>query len=128
VAARYRAQSRQTRLAERRYEPLPAAGAEPRVESDPAEGLSKAQETAALRRALVGLPIVYREAVVLCDLQELSYQEAAEASGCAIGTIRSRLHRGRTMLTLAMKDRSDERTGTREGAQAVARRHRSAAG
>lgn len=116
------------RLAERRYEPLPAEGGEPRVESDPADGLSKAQETAALRRALIGLPIVYREAVVLCDLQELSYQEAAEAAGCAIGTIRSRLHRGRTMLTSAMKDRDDERTGTGDGAQAVARRHRRAAG
>jgi RNA polymerase sigma-70 factor (ECF subfamily) len=116
------------RLTERRYEPLPDAGAEPRVESDPADGLSKAQETAALRRALVGLPIVYREAVVLCDLQELSYQEAAEAAGCAVGTIRSRLHRGRTMLTSAMKDRGDERTGTREGAQAAARRHRPSAG
>jgi RNA polymerase sigma-70 factor (ECF subfamily) len=116
------------RLAERRYEPLPVDGGEPRVESDPADGLSKAQETAALRRALIGLPIVYREAVVLCDLQELSYQEAAEAAGCAIGTIRSRLHRGRTMLTSAMKDRDDERSGTGDGAQAVARRHRRAAG
>jgi RNA polymerase sigma-70 factor (ECF subfamily) len=116
------------RLAERRYEPLPPAGAEPGVECDPADGLSTAQETAALRRALIGLPIVYREAVVLCDLQELSYQEAAEAAGCAIGTIRSRLHRGRTMLTSAMKDRGYERAGTREGAEAVARRHRSAAG
>lgn len=116
------------RLAERRHEPLPAGGDEPRVESDPADDLSKAQETAALRRALIGLPIMYREAVVLCDLQELSYHEAAEAAGCAIGTIRSRLHRGRTMLMSAMKDTGDERTGTGEGAQAVARRHRRAAG
>ena len=46
---------------------------------------------------------MYREAVVLCDLQELSYQEAAEAAGCAIGTIRSRLHRGRGLLAEALK-------------------------
>jgi len=115
------------RLAERRYEPLPGADAEPGIDTDPADGLSKAQQTAALRRALVALPIVYREAIVLCDLQELSYQEAAAAAGCAIGTVRSRLHRGRAMLTAVMRD-NDERTGTRESAAAAQRRHRPAAG
>ena len=115
------------RLAERRHEPLPEADAEPRVDTDPNDRLAKAQQTAALRRALIALPIVYREAIVLCDLQELSYQEAAAAARCAVGTIRSRLHRGRTMLMQAMRE-NDERTGTREGAPAVARHHRSAAG
>jgi RNA polymerase sigma-70 factor (ECF subfamily) len=115
------------RLAERRYEALPPAEAEPSIDADPADGLSKAQQTAALHRALIALPIVYREAIVLCDLQELSYQEAAVAAGCAIGTVRSRLHRGRAMLTAAMKE-NDERAGTREGAAAAPRRHRPAAG
>jgi len=36
--------------------------------------------------------------VVLCDLQELSYAEAADALACAVGTVRSRLHRGRQLL------------------------------
>jgi len=36
--------------------------------------------------------------VVLCELEELSYEEAAQRSGCPIGTIRSRLHRGRALL------------------------------
>jgi RNA polymerase sigma-70 factor (ECF subfamily) len=115
------------RLTERRYEPLPESDAEPRVDLDLADGLSRAQQTAALRRALIGLPIVYREAIVLCDLQELSYQEAAAAAGCAIGTVRSRLHRGRAMLTAAMR-KNDERTGTRESAATAQRRHRPAAG
>jgi len=115
------------RLAERRYEPLPAADAEPGVQADPGEGLSKAQQTAALRRALIALPIVYREAIVMCDLQELSYQEAATAAGCAIGTVRSRLNRGRALLTAAMREH-DERTGTRESAPSPQRRHRPAAG
>jgi len=44
------------------------------------------------------LPLRYREVVVLCDLQELSYAEAAEALACAVGTVRSRLHRGRQLL------------------------------
>jgi RNA polymerase sigma-70 factor (ECF subfamily) len=115
------------RLAERRHEPLPETDAEPRMDLDPADGLSRAQQTAALRRALVALPIVYREAIVLCDLQELSYQEAAAAAGCAIGTVRSRLHRGRAMLTAAMRTH-DERTGIRQSAATAQRRHRPAAG
>ena len=39
-----------------------------------------------------------REAVVLCELEEMSYEEAAQACGCPVGTIRSRLHRGRALL------------------------------
>src|SRR5262249_9368742 len=108
------------RLTERRYEPLPEADAEPRTDLDPAERLSKAQQTAALRRALMTLPIVYREAIVLCDLQELRYQEAAAVAGCAIGTVRSRLHRARSMLTAAMREH-DERAGTRESAASAQR-------
>ena len=52
----------------------------------------------AVRRAVLALPDVYREAVVLCDLEELSYARAAEALGTAVGTVRSRLYRGRTLL------------------------------
>jgi RNA polymerase sigma-70 factor (ECF subfamily) len=44
------------------------------------------------------LPAHYREVVVLCDLHEMSYLEAAEVLGCAIGTVRSRLHRARAIL------------------------------
>ena len=42
--------------------------------------------------------MLYREAVVLCDLQELPYDDAAEVIGCPVGTVRSRLHRARVML------------------------------
>jgi RNA polymerase sigma-70 factor (ECF subfamily) len=65
--------------------------------------LSRTQQVNALRQALGTLPVAYREAVVLCDLQELSYQDAATAAGCAIGTVRSRLHRGRQMLAAKMR-------------------------
>jgi len=41
---------------------------------------------------------VYREAVVLCDLQEMDYESAAALLECPIGTVRSRLHRGRALL------------------------------
>jgi len=86
------------RITERRHEPLPGAELEPAVEADPADGMERAQDVARLRAALAGVPVVFREAVVLCDLQELSYQDAADAAGCALGTIRSRLHRGRALL------------------------------
>jgi len=62
------------------------------------EDLTKAESLEALHRAVLSLPVRYREALVLCDLQELTYAEAAVAVGCAIGTVRSRLHRARTLL------------------------------
>jgi RNA polymerase sigma-70 factor (ECF subfamily) len=51
-----------------------------------------------VRAAVLELPAEFREAVVLCELEEMSYEEAARAAGCPIGTIRSRLHRGRALL------------------------------
>jgi RNA polymerase sigma-70 factor (ECF subfamily) len=65
---------------------------------DPLGDLTRAERLAALREAVLTLPLRYREAVVLCDLQELSYADAATAIGCAVGTVRSRLHRGRALL------------------------------
>jgi RNA polymerase sigma-70 factor (ECF subfamily) len=46
---------------------------------------------------------MYRETVVLCDLQDLSYEEAAIALECPVGTVRSRLNRGRTMLARKLR-------------------------
>jgi RNA polymerase sigma-70 factor (ECF subfamily) len=60
-----------------------------------------------LRKAVLALPPAYREVVVLCDLHERDYAEAASALGCAIGTVRSRLHRARALL--AEKMRAGER-------------------
>jgi RNA polymerase sigma-70 factor (ECF subfamily) len=51
-----------------------------------------------VRAAVLELPVEFREAVVLCELEELSYEEAARTAGCPVGTIRSRLHRGRALL------------------------------
>ena len=56
---------------------------------------------------MLALPVKYREAVVLCDLQELSYADAAHVLGCAIGTIRSRLHRGRALLASRLRGTDD---------------------
>ncbi len=68
------------------------------VEPQALGDLTKAESIEALRQAVLTLPLRYREAVVLCDLQELSYADASVALGCALGTVRSRLHRGRALL------------------------------
>jgi RNA polymerase sigma-70 factor (ECF subfamily) len=51
-----------------------------------------------LRLALEDLPRVYREALEMCDVLELSYGEIAERQGTTVGTVRSRIHRGRKLL------------------------------
>jgi RNA polymerase sigma-70 factor (ECF subfamily) len=51
-----------------------------------------------VQAALLELPIEFREAVVMCDVVGLSYEEIAEAAEIPIGTVRSRIHRGRRML------------------------------
>ena len=92
----------------RTFVPLPlddsTAGRSLSAETDPVGDLTRERHEAELARALLALPARYREVIVLCDLQELSYEAAAGALGCAIGTIRSRLHRGRAKLAHALSD------------------------
>lgn len=59
--------------------------------------------------ALAGLPEPFRAAVLLVDVEELSYEEAAKALGCPVGTLRSRLFRARKQLFLALADQAVER-------------------
>jgi RNA polymerase sigma-70 factor, ECF subfamily len=77
-------------------EPAPAL----RISSgeDPLRLLTRSETVENVRAAVLRLPAHYREVVVLCDLHEMSYAETAEALNCAIGTVRSRLHRARSML------------------------------
>jgi RNA polymerase sigma-70 factor (ECF subfamily) len=58
--------------------------------------------------AVLDLPPEFREAVVLCELEEKSYEEAAQMIGCPIGTIRSRLHRGRALLMARLEMLRDQ--------------------
>ncbi|HEU0184833.1 MAG TPA: RNA polymerase sigma factor [Blastocatellia bacterium] len=66
--------------------------------NDPLGDLTRKEMIASVRQAVLALPAHYREAVVLCDLHEMSYAEASAALGCAVGTVRSRLSRGRALL------------------------------
>lgn len=65
---------------------------------NPLVDLTRRETIESVRQAVLALPAHYREVVVLCDLHEMSYLEAAEVLGCAIGTVRSRLHRARAIL------------------------------
>jgi len=69
----------------------------------PLEDLTRAETIDAVRRAVLSLPPKYREVVVLCELQDVSYGETAEILGCAIGTVRSRLHRARALLVTKLR-------------------------
>ncbi len=56
-----------------------------------------------IQLALQSLPEEFRTVVILSDLEELSYQEISQTLGCPIGTVRSRLHRGRSILKEKLK-------------------------
>jgi RNA polymerase sigma-70 factor (ECF subfamily) len=67
------------------------------------DAVEREQKSAELRKAIAVLPLRYREAVVLCDLEGKSYEEAAAIQGCAVGTVRSRLHRARELLACKLQ-------------------------
>jgi RNA polymerase sigma-70 factor (ECF subfamily) len=67
-----------------------------------------------IREAVLGLPMHYREVVVLCDLQGVPYEEAAAALLCPVGTVRSRLHRARALLAARLRtERSPSWSGSK---------------
>ena len=97
---------------ERRWLPFDAAHADgpPRFEArDSAIAIAIAIDAGSLRKAIALLPSRYREAIVLCDLESQSYEEAAATLGCAVGTIRSRLHRGRELLARKFQPKKEIR-------------------
>ena len=78
----------------------------------PLEDLTRAETIESVRKAVLSLPPKYREVVVLCELQDVSYVETAEILGCAIGTVRSRLHRARALLVEKLRPAAQaEETG-----------------
>ena len=80
-----------------------AALSHPSTEICPLDDLTRAETIESVRRAVLSLPSKYREVVVLCELQDISYGETAEILGCAIGTVRSRLHRARALLLAKLR-------------------------
>jgi len=90
------------RRTKRRPETVELAGEGPSV-PPPQNALASGHED--LERALQALPDAFREAVVLRDLQEMSYGEIAGALGIPVGTVMSRIHRGRALLREALAGR-----------------------
>lgn len=112
---------------EGRYEPLSEEGnlATEAVEGrngsfsreNPLGELTRSEAVEQVRRAVTTLPSAYREAVTLCDLQGRDYASAAKILECPIGTVRSRLARGREMLAARLRSVSARRNKTAEGSR-----------
>lgn len=76
-----------------------------RDERYPADRLAeRTMQQEIIQRALAALPEQYREAVILSDIQELSYEEICAITGMNMGTLKSRLNRGRSQLQVLLKD------------------------
>jgi len=67
-----------------------------------ADEIARSEVTAAFRRAMLDLPLQHREVIALCDLEELPYVTVAGILNCPVGTVRSRLHRARALLTIRL--------------------------
>jgi RNA polymerase sigma-70 factor (ECF subfamily) len=78
----------------------------------PFDDMSRAEVVERVRAAIRTLPPVYREAIVLCELEELDYATAAAVVECPIGTVRSRLHRAKALLCAKLMERSTEVAAT----------------
>jgi len=90
--------------ARRRYLSLEEdSSGEPLAEGCVLEDLEQSQLLEKLRELIPTLPPVYREVLVLCDMQGLAYEEAASITDCPVGTVRSRLHRARALLAGKLK-------------------------
>jgi RNA polymerase sigma-70 factor, ECF subfamily len=84
------------RRGERAFEDL--AADVPANGDDPLAGMERGECVELVREALASLPAHYREVVVFCEMEELSYAEAAEVLGVPVGTVRSRLSRAKGLL------------------------------
>jgi RNA polymerase sigma factor (sigma-70 family) len=102
---RRRARIRFDAFAEDAHERLP--GREP----TPAQAFDETHLDEDVQAALDALPPDFRVAVVLCDIEGLSYEEIAATLGIKLGTVRSRIHRGRSQLRETLAHRRPE-TGT----------------
>lgn len=88
------------------------------VATHPLDEITRDETIESVRRAVLSLPAHYREIVILCELQEMSYAEAASVLGCAVGTVRSRLHRARALLIEKLRPVAEENSAEASAASA----------
>ncbi|MCK5798439.1 MAG: sigma-70 family RNA polymerase sigma factor [Deltaproteobacteria bacterium] len=98
-----------------RDEPLVSLGRR-RAAADPEGVLMERLLGDEVQEALAALSPEYRQVVILADLKGLSYREVADRLGCPMGTVMSRLHRGRRKLSLALESYAREQGILREAA------------
>jgi RNA polymerase sigma-70 factor (ECF subfamily) len=75
----------------------------PSPEDDPAEQLTRAEAIATVREGLEDLPVFLKEVIILCEFEELTYQQVSVILDVPIGTVRSRLHRARIRLAALLR-------------------------
>ncbi len=85
----------------------------PSSDGSPAEEYAERTFDDDIEHALAQLPPDFRAAVVLCDVEGLTYEEIAEIMDAKLGTVRSRIHRGRAMLRDALSHRAPTEGRTR---------------
>ena len=108
-ATKYRRRTRERQVLDA-IDADPAAAGEAPIASappDPEDELMTQLLSDDVRRAIDRLPEEFRAAVVLCDLEDFSYREIADILECPVGTVMSRLHRGRRMLREALRGRAE---------------------
>lgn len=81
----------------------------------PVDQFASAEVVGRVRKAIATLPENYREAVILCELEEMSYEEVASALNCPVGTVRSRLHRARALLVEKLREAEPVRRASAVG-------------
>jgi RNA polymerase sigma-70 factor (ECF subfamily) len=88
------------------------AGRLPGGDPSPAQAFDERHLDGDIQAALRDLAPEYRAAVVLCDIEGLSYEEIAATLGVKLGTVRSRIHRGRAQLRTALEHRRPRRAAS----------------
>jgi len=83
----------------------------PGDDPEPGSGMLRREEDELVQKTLNSLPPHYRAAVVLCDMEGLSYEQIGEIMSCPVGTVRSRIHQGRALARRALTQQP--KTGVR---------------
>ena len=70
----------------------------PAPDKEPTHGMERRESDSLLQRALNSVPVHYRTAVTLCDVEGFSYEQIGKIMSCPVGTVRSRIHQGRVLI------------------------------
>jgi RNA polymerase sigma-70 factor, ECF subfamily len=84
-------------------EDMPWENIIPGPDRTPSDQLDRKETGILVQRALASIPLQYRTAVVLCDIEKFSYDKISQVLDCPIGTVRSRIHQGRLLMRKAFE-------------------------